>query len=238
MNSKRNEKIELKTVVRQPKEVSEFYESVIRLKKNNQENLFGELSDDFSQLVKDLSRESKMDPKALDLGYGYGNYSIKLAEMNYYVTAIDCISPDIFTRRIEKSPISDNITILEEKIETYIFNNRFDFIISKDVLHFLSKENVKRTVINCEKHTNTYGMNYFVIFTDIKRITDDNIPIVIENEANFLDGELIRLFKKVYSEWELKFIKEKYQEKNNKTGKVFFEANKITIIAKKRREKK
>ncbi len=105
-------------------------------------------------------------------------------------------------------------------------------------MHFLSKEDVKRTVINCEKHTNTYGMKYFVIFTDIKRITDDNIPIVIENEANFLDGELIRLFKKVYSEWELKFIKEKYQEKNNKTGKVFFEANKITIIAKKRREKK
>lgn len=66
------------------------------------ENLYADVAFDFRKIVEQLN--NLQNKKALDLGYGFGNYSIYLAQNGYNVDAIDLVDKTWFEKRLDEFP--------------------------------------------------------------------------------------------------------------------------------------
>ena len=84
-----------------------FYNKVIGEKINLEEGLFNLPEENFLSVVSPNTTHSS---NALDLGYGYGNYSIYMAKIGYMVDAVDQISQFFFWNRLSNEP--NNICLL------------------------------------------------------------------------------------------------------------------------------
>lgn len=223
----------MKTIIKQKSTVKSFYENIIKNNLPNEENLSSEAASDFKELLDNTSVEK--NSRALDLGYGYGNYSILLAEKGYRVLSVDYISPSYFKDRIRNTNIAKKTKVLHQDLNFFIPKGKIDILVAKDVLHFLPSSKALFLISESIKLTNINGFHYLVIFTDIERQSDNGDQIVIENEANFTSDHFINLINKLYKGWKIKIKVEDYKEKSrsNTKGKFYFKAKRITIVARK-----
>lgn len=222
----------MKTILKKRLTLKSFYENIIKNKLPNRENLFSQINADFKEILSNTPIDKNF--KALDLGYGYGNYSLALAKKGFEVLAVDHVSSTFFRSRIKNTKISNKIQIIKKDLNLFIPRGKFNFVVAKDIFHFLTKRKVRFFLNKLIKLTEKNGWHYIVIFTDIERKSEDGIKIVIENEANFTSDYLLDILNKLYKNWEVEIIIEDYKERDRSgvKGKFYFLANKITIIAK------
>mgnify|MGYP001033143331 CR=1 FL=1 len=220
----------MNTIVRDKASLKEYYEKTIKNMEENKENLFSDVSLVFTNEIESLV----LKKKALDLGYGYGNYTLYLSSLGFNVDAIDIIDRKILINRANQCNLNEKMSIYQCKIENWKFENDYDVIVCKDVLHFLSKKNVKRIIEQCQKHTKPNGLNYIVIFSEINREDEFCNPIFIENEANFSTETFINLIENIYEGWAINFNISSYSEREKKNAtKDYFSASRIEVIARK-----
>lgn len=203
--------------------VQQFYDTILKFRLSNQENLTGKISLDFKKLISNVT--SNNSSKAIDLGYGYGNYSLALAKSGFQVTSIDFISPTYFEKRVKRNNLLGKITVLEADLNSFEPKEEYDFIISKDVFHFISKNKLAKLLKQLVSKTNKNGYNYFVVFTDIIRKSNTGEIIKIEGEAELKSKIFLRFLEQLYANWEVSINISDYKEGN------YFIAKKITIIA-------
>ena len=120
-----------------------------------------------SILDNDIKRYLKLleGKTVLDLGIGEGQNSITLSELGYNVTGVDCSKKalDICKNK------SSNIKLVESDIRNFnIEQNKYDFIMSRCVLHFLHKNDVYNIIKNIKNNLKPSGLVYISVFS-----TDD-----------------------------------------------------------------
>jgi cyclopropane fatty-acyl-phospholipid synthase-like methyltransferase len=217
-------------VIKNKESIFSFYKSTIRDHLENQENLFEEVSSDIRQIITKFSKSEYL--KALDLGYGYGAYSIFLAESGFKVVAVDSLPVSYLRKRLTNITLQ-NIMIIRNDLNYFCPSESYDLVIAKDVLHFLSRNRVLYLIERIIKLTKKNGCHYFVIFTDIRRTTYTGELIEIENEANFTSDFLIEAIRYLYKSWKLEIRIEPYRERDSSAhfDRFYFRANRVTIIA-------
>lgn len=213
--------------------LKEYYENIFRKSKENQENLFKQPNSQFKELVNKFKHKDQK--KALDLGYGAGNYTKYLLDSGFSVVSVDMVDKSIFSNKCIEEIKSKKLKIVEMDINDYNSQQKIDFLVCKDVLHYLKRENVEKILKNITDNTNKNGYHYLVVFTDINRKDENGKQKIIENEANFSLEDIIKLVKKYYKDWDVKINVKSYKEKDkfSDTNDYYFRANQITIIAKK-----
>lgn len=213
--------------------LKDYYDNIFYTEKENQEKLFVTPNKQFKNLVKQF--KFNCDKTALDLGYGAGNYSKYLLDNDFNVISVDIVDKMIFMNKCNKEINEDRLKVIEADINDYRIDEKIDFMISKDVLHYLKRENVEAILKNTTEQTNKNGCHYLVIFADINRKNQDGSKSVFENEANYSSEEVISLIKKYYKNWNVDIYIKPYKEKDklSKVVEYYFQANQITIVAKK-----
>jgi len=210
-----------------------YYENIFKRSEENSEKLFKKPNNDFKILVnKYKTTEQK---HALDLGYGAGNYTKYLLDNGFNVTSVDMVDKNIFANKCKQEIESKKLKIFEMNINNFKPEDKIDFLVCKDVLHYLKKENVEKILKDIINNTNKNGCHYLVVFTDINRKDEYGNPKTIKNEANLKSEDIIKLVKKYYKNWDININIKTYKEKDkiNKNNDYYFKANQITIIAKK-----
>jgi cyclopropane fatty-acyl-phospholipid synthase-like methyltransferase len=220
-------------IIRSQSSIKSFYSNVIKSQTPTEENLFGAISRSFQNLLTNYVNSNGL--RAIDLGYGYGNYSIALAEKGFEVISVDYLNADYFKNRLKELSISEKITVLEEDLNLFSLKpkDRYDFVVSKDVFHFLAQSKVEQLLHDLVRKTNKGGCHYIVIFTDIQRKSKDGNEILIENEAKFSTSYLIKWISSLYSNWKFTIEVEEYKERDRsgKKDSFYFTAKRLTIIA-------
>lgn len=212
--------------------IEKYYNTLFREQKDNTEGLFNQPSKHFIELLSSGNKSSHLK-YALDLGYGYGNYSIYLAQSGYHVDCIDIIDPSIFKSRLQNSYSTlDKINIICCDIKEYILSQTYDFVVCKDVLHYLSNSDIKIILNKIYNHCSKNAVVYLVIFADIIRRNKNGEIYTFESEANLSSNNLIELINEIFSDWKTTTYFEEYKEaeKYNTKYKYYFEATKITFI--------
>lgn len=209
--------------------VKSFYEKAMKNRISTQENLLAPVTMDFLKVLSNFPNGIGL--RAIDLGYGYGNYSIEMAQKGFQVTAVDYVKRDYFEKRLGDTVLSGKITIIERDLNIFTPEERYDVVVSKDVLHFLRKSKVEELINVLVRQTNKRGWHYLVIFTDIRRKSGDGNEILIENEAQLTIEDLLNLINFNYHNWKVDIKVEPYQEKDRSGKEDYFKANKVTLIA-------
>lgn len=171
--------------------------------------------------------------KALDLGYGFGTYTRHLVYHGYDVDAVDFIDEKILLNRLNKKEFN-NIKIIKADLNNYKISSKYDFVISRNVLHYLKKNNLKRIIKDISLSMNNNGTAYLEIFTDIKRYNvNSEERMIIGSEANVSKRELIKILKESFSseEFKLEIKIEDYQEPSRENKDfTYFYSKKICCI--------
>lgn len=209
--------------------VKSFYEKSIKNQISTEENLLGSTMTDFQKILSNCVTDT--GSRAIDLGYGYGNYSIALAQKGFNVTAVDYLNPNYFQDRLKDLVISEKITVLESDLNLFIPQDRYDFVVAKDVFHFLDRRKVTDLLRLLVQQTNRGGWHYIVIFTDIQRKSGDGDEILIESEAKFTTNELVKVMNDIYYGWKTKIEVEEYKERDRSGKSYYFIASRVTICA-------
>ncbi|MEK7180048.1 MAG: class I SAM-dependent methyltransferase [Patescibacteria group bacterium] len=222
----------MKIIIKKKSFIKTFYENVIKNKLPNTENLFEEVTTEFKEILN--AQPVPKEAKALDLGYGYGNYSLAMARRGFIVDAIDFIPKKYFTNRLQLEEQHKKIKVIREDLFFFEPKGDFDFVVAKDVLHYLPREKVESLLDRLVKITKSQGQHYISIFVDIKRQSDSG-KIQVENEANLSSVTLLKWCNEIYKNWDVSIMFEIYKEKDRSgvEGKFYFIAKKVTIIAKK-----
>ena len=92
--------------------MKKYYNELFMNKKDNTEKIFEDVSNDFKKNINQNFEKLIQDKYALDLGYGYGNYTIFLAEKGYNVDAIDIVKPYWLKYRIKNNETAHCISLL------------------------------------------------------------------------------------------------------------------------------
>lgn len=211
--------------------VKSFYEHALKNQISTEENLTGSVTQDFQNILNHIKNGNGL--RAIDLGYGYGNYSIVLAQKGFQVTAVDYVNQNYLKRRLQNIEFNGLITVIEEDLNKFTTKETFDVVVSKDVFHFLSKSKVEEFIHRLVKQTKEGGWHYLVIFTDIQRKSEDGHQIVLQNEVQLTTDDLIHLVHNAYRHWKVGVKVEAYREKDRsgKENSFYFQANRVTIVA-------
>lgn len=216
------------------KSLKSFYDRVLSAGLATQENLLGEVTEDFTRLLESVKHDHKS--VAYDLGYGFGKYSISAAKKGFHVIAVDFVSSKYFESRLKGQSYADKIQVINKDLAFFKPNTECSLVVAKDVLHYLSKDSVKELLVNLEALTLQGGGHYLVVFTDIERYSSEGKQLSIEDEARFESKEFVELIKEIYADWILDVKVDKYREKD-RTGKTdYFISNRVSVIARKESE--
>lgn len=99
----------------------------------------------------------------LDLGIGEGNNSIILADLGFNVTGVDNSKKSL---DICNNGKKDNLSLIQDDIRNLkIQNNYYDLIMSRAVLHFLHKDDVKNIIYDIKSNLKNNGLVYITVFS-------------------------------------------------------------------------
>jgi len=214
--------------------VQDYYEKVLRDKSDNNENLFASVSSVFAQLLSVINNDHPASLSAIDLGYGYGNYCLAMADKGFHVRAVDYVCTKYFHGRLQSLPESYDITIEQKDLNELSISKHYDLVVCKDVLHFLNQVTVEKLLTQIADSACTGACHFLTIFTDIKRCDSFGNALFLEKEANYSQAVLCDLIQRVYVDWQLDIYSELYKESNRANPEhYYFRANRITVIAKK-----
>lgn len=94
-----------------------------------------------------------------------------------------------YSRSTKKVPVIDNLTILRDKIESELPENR----IKKDILGMISEiEQDYKTIIEIYIRSASAGLSLSIVIHEIEKIIQEMLYIVEENKASDKDSERIK----------------------------------------------
>ena len=121
----------------------------------------------------------------LDLGIGEGNSSIILADLGFNVTGVDNSDKAL---NIFSTGKNDNLSLIKDDIRNFkIQNNYYDLIMSRAVLHFLHKDDVKNIIYDIKSNLKNNVLVYITVFS----INDDSMnKKLANNDFKKLDNNI------------------------------------------------
>ena len=144
--------------------------------------------------------------RAIDIGCGHGEDSLILAKEGFDVDSLD-ISENMLNDTKNIFKINNlEVKTIKTNILNYKTEEKYDFVLIKDLLHFLDLKDISKAIGKVKEITKIGGLNVIVFF--------------VKDEA---ERDLI---KESYSGWDIKIINE-YDYR----GKRVFEicvVNKVT----------
>jgi tellurite methyltransferase len=148
--------------------------------------------------ARDLGPAADHRPRALDLGAGEGADSIRLALLNYDVTAVE-ISPE-GVKKIERFAAEAAVDITTETadISEYEPKGQFDVVVCNGVLHYVAD---KATVLGrMQAATVPGGLNVVSLWSTFTPVPEchNTVPVYCDDE----DGIVVRS----YADWNLRLL--------------------------------
>lgn len=117
-----------------------------------------------AKITPELRRYMKLieGKEALDLGIGQGQNAIFLSNSGYQVTGIDFSKKALEIAR-ENCP---NLNLVQDDIRNFnIGKDKYDLILSSNVLHFLNKDDSYEIIENIKSNLKTNGLVYISVFS-------------------------------------------------------------------------
>lgn len=175
---------------------------------------YDEKYEGFNPIWKNLNLEIELKKyltllngkNVLDLGIGEGKNSTILSKLGYNVTGVDY---SLKALEICKNNCSD-IKLIQDDIRNYdIEKDKYNFIMSRYVLHFLHKQDIYNIINNIKSNIKESGLVYISVFSVNDpgyskkldncgfEILDNNIFHKISNDtytSYFTKEEILQLF--------------------------------------------
>jgi 2-polyprenyl-3-methyl-5-hydroxy-6-metoxy-1,4-benzoquinol methylase len=205
-----------------------FYGEITKGERVDFEGLTHPVAPDFLAILD----HANLSGRGLDIGYGFGAYTIAMAEKGLEVDAVDLIDPAIIKARVGKTAISALIHPVEMDIRDYTPTKPFDVVVAKDVLHFLPEATVRTLLSMLVERAPMKSLHYLVIFSDITRTNQNGEQIILGDEARFSAIELSKLVHDIHKGWTVQETSSPYSEPsyNPMIVEPYFSALKNTYI--------
>lgn len=152
------------------------------------------------------------------------------------VTAVDQVSSEPFRRRLkDHSEVADRIAVEECLIEQYPLAGDFGIVVAKDVLHYLSRQDTEALLLRAVADSRSLNVHYLEVFTSISRTAANGDPIHIEGEACYTPESFAEAIQRIYRGWEVSLFWNEHAERDVRTGRIYLEALRATVVAKRQR---
>jgi 2-polyprenyl-3-methyl-5-hydroxy-6-metoxy-1,4-benzoquinol methylase len=147
---------------------------------------------------------------ALDLGGGYGRFSLLLAQKGLEVTNVDLSADGInnFSNKIKELQLK--ATGIVKDITEFVFEKNYDNILCTTTLHLLDKEKALVLLDNIKQHTAASGINFISGFV---KEHNDLFETKASSENDFLAS---------YLNWEILYYKKFIVTNLNKRKVQYF----------------
>ncbi len=203
-------------------ELGAFYEGLIQN--------FGGSDPEFhclpSSVTEFIARNAKSGATSFDVGSGAGHVSRWMFDRGCQVTSIDIVDPSIvFDTDMRESARAN---LIRMPIEYYRFDEAFDILVCKNVLHFLPSYVVTSLILDWAALGKAGARMYLTCFTDIRRIDSANREITHDNEANFSMDKFLHSSKMALSGWTVECELLDYSEVNA-GGQKYFSAKNVIM---------
>ncbi|WP_405360778.1 methyltransferase domain-containing protein [Kitasatospora sp. NBC_00085] len=210
-----------------------FYAEALRNGRSTGEKLCAPVPARFLALLASLPADTPR--RALDLGYGAGAYTIALAEAGFTVVAVDQAPAEpLLHRLLARKDLAERVTVVESLIEKYAVQEDFGLLVAKDVLHYLSQQDVERLLTGAVRSSRSVNLHYLEIFTAISRTDAHDGQIHIEGEARYTPDTLGRALERIYDGWDVSVRWDDHTEQDTRSGRSYFEATRATVVASRR----
>ena len=149
-------------------------------------------------------------PSALDLGGGVGRHSIPLAQhlgVRSKVVCVDLLDSAISRLNINarKHGVEDNIVGIVSDVETYKFEQPYDYVLSISCIeHVPTKLRLKSLINRLQEATAPDGVHCFMMITDnvwVDSATKAHLTPLIEQ--NLTAEETIAMLNELYQGWQI-----------------------------------
>lgn len=139
------------------------------MEKYNKIYSFSNISEDLkpSQILNLIWKSFLPNSSILDLGCGQGADSLFLVKNNFSVTAIDSSDVAIHQMKVKKDEFGlDNLKLICEDIQDFnIEKDRYQVIICRNILNFLSKDKAIEIIKNLQNNIQKGGYIIIEVFT-------------------------------------------------------------------------
>ena len=175
-----------------------------------------------NRTIKEFESLLKKQSNILEVGCGEGQNVLYLAKQGYKnIDAFDISETGILKlkRLCEISRVDINAFVHD--LTTYVFDKKYDLIMSFATLCFVEKSEWKLFIKKAKDNTNIGGIHIMHIFTDTVPASADIAPFAIGLAQ---DGEI----KELYDDWEvLKFQSYTFEDEHPNVPKHMHSVNKI-----------
>ena len=102
--------------------------------------------------------------EVLDLGVGKGYNSVLLSNFGFNVTGVDISNESL--KYIEENFDCSNLTLINKDVREFeIEKNKYDLILSSNVLHFIPKEDFLKIIKKIKENLKDDGLIYISVFS-------------------------------------------------------------------------
>lgn len=153
-----------------------------------------------------------------------GRNSIYLAEKGFNVDAFDISEAGI--KKLKNLSVNKtlNINAWVQNVEDYVFEKKYNLIISHGLFQFISKEVRDSTIEKMKENTKCGGYNIIVVFTDVNEPPEDLKPYLI----GIFKEEGI---KQYYKDWIIEeFQTYTFEDEHENNIKHIHAINKIIVM--------
>lgn len=218
-------------VLRSQHELSMFYLAAVSAGEQTAERLCAPVSDRFAGFLNSVDHRTT-PPTALELGYGMGTYTVALAHAGFHVLAVDQVPAQFLQERMAAYPeCAERVRVVEQRIEDFPIVEQFGVVLAKDVLHYLGREQVRDVLGRCIRWAPTGAAHFLEVFTDIRRTDRRGRRVLIEGEAAYTASTFREIAERLYSGWQVHSTLTRHTERNTDSPQNYFEANRITVCA-------
>ena len=127
--------------------------------KSKTENTQPKMAPELRKYIKLLNGK-----EVLDLGVGKGYNSVLLSNFGFNVTGVDISNESL--KYIEENFDCSNLTLINKDVRKFeIEKNKYDLILSSNVLHFMPKEDFLKIIKKIKENLKEDGLIYLSVFS-------------------------------------------------------------------------
>lgn len=127
--------------------------------KSKNENTQPKMAPELRKYIKLLNGK-----EVLDLGVGKGYNSVLLSNFGFNVTGVDISNESL--KYIEENFDCSNLTLINKDVRIFeIEKNKYDLILSSNVLHFMPKEDFLKIIKKIKENLKEDGLIYISVFS-------------------------------------------------------------------------
>lgn len=127
--------------------------------KSKTENTQPKMAPELRKYIKLLNGK-----EVLDLGVGKGYNSVLLSNFGFNVTGVDISNESL--KYIEENFDCSNLTLINKDVRKFeIEKNKYDLILSSNVLHFMPKEDFLKIIKKIKENLKEDGLIYISVFS-------------------------------------------------------------------------